>query len=447
MLKRPLLIVLITFSMLAQAPARADEDTLAQAQSLIAGGVPGEAYALLKPLEDERAGDAEFDYLFGLAALDSGHALEAVFALERVVDANPSNGPARGELARAYLALGETDDALSEFEKVQAMDNLPPEARQTIDRYMSNIDLFHDRTRTRFKPWFQVALGYDTNVNGATDDKSVIVPGISLTQPATLSGTENSPLWNIGAGLRFTSPLSVENGLSLVGRIALDHRLTVDEADFKTLGGNGQLGVHWKKDAHQVSLTADGDITKIDGTGIFHGNRESAGITTQYQYALDKNDQLSSFAQFSIVRFPDQRVRDVNRTTFGAGWGHAFSDVPGTPIVFLSGFGGFEDAQSARGGHFGRTFYGARVGASYKPAEKHTVFGSFTYQESDYYDPVPGFLAKRDDEFVDVNVGYRYQYDKNWSLSPTLRYNDNSSNVVINDFDRFEVLLTLRNDF
>ena len=94
------------------------DEIVDRGKQLVDAGKPGEAYALLKPLEEDRAGDPNFDYVFGLSALDSGKPLEAVFALERAVDAAPDSGPARAELARAYLTLGDTDDARSEFDKV-----------------------------------------------------------------------------------------------------------------------------------------------------------------------------------------------------------------------------------------------------------------------------------------------------------------------------------------
>lgn len=121
--------------------------TLEQASRLVEQGQSQAAYDLLKPLEEERAGDAEFDYVYGLSALDSGRPLEAVFALERAVDVAPQNGPARAELARAYLALGDTDDARSEFDKLNDM-QLPSDVQQTVDRYISNIDQFHDASST-----------------------------------------------------------------------------------------------------------------------------------------------------------------------------------------------------------------------------------------------------------------------------------------------------------
>ena len=63
---------------------------------------------------------------------------EAIFALERVVDTE--HGPARAELAKAYLSLGETDDAKKEFQRARELEDIPPEARQTIDRYLSELN-------------------------------------------------------------------------------------------------------------------------------------------------------------------------------------------------------------------------------------------------------------------------------------------------------------------
>ncbi len=68
---------------------------------------PQGAFALLDPLEIARAGESAFDYLLGIAALDSGHVTRAIFALERVLAVQPQNNLARAEIARAYLIAGE----------------------------------------------------------------------------------------------------------------------------------------------------------------------------------------------------------------------------------------------------------------------------------------------------------------------------------------------------
>ena len=429
--------------------ATAADEVLEQAQTLLNGGQAQAAYELLKPLEEMRAGEPGYDYLLGLAALDTGNHVEAVFALERVVDLNPNHGPARAELARAYIALGETDDARTEFDKVRQMD-VPADVRETIDRYMTAIEVYHDATRTRFRPWVQVGVGYDTNVNSATNQNLVAVPalgGLIFTLSDT-SVEANSPIWNIGAGIRFTSPLDVDRGLSLFGRIGLEHRLALDEADFSSTYGDGQVGLNLRRDKHQFHISADANIVKVEGASTVRSDRETAGLTTQWQYAPDEANQFTTFAQFSIVRYPEQRTRDVNRATVGIGWGHAFTDAPGTPVVFLSGFGGIEDDQStARGAHFGRRFYGGRIGGQFNASERGAVFTTVTYQKSDYDADDPLFLTWRDDDFFDVIGGYRFRYDRHWSLTPTIRYTKNDSNIVTSDYDRFEVMVMRRNDF
>ena len=189
------------------------DETLDRAQQLVDAGKAGEAYQLLKPLEEDRAGDPRFDYIYGLSALDSGRALEAVFALERAVDAAPENGPARAELARAYLVLGDTDDAKSEFDKVQQMD-LPTEVQKTIDRYISTIDQYHDASRIRYNPWISVGLGYDSNVNSATTESQIAVPALGgLVFNLTGQSLEShSTVWDIAAGARITAPIDIDRG-------------------------------------------------------------------------------------------------------------------------------------------------------------------------------------------------------------------------------------------
>lgn len=445
-------IVCFLLLIVATVTTQAADELLERAQGLIDQKQPQAAYELLLPLAEARAGDPAFDYLLGLSALDSGRALEAVFALERVVDAAPENGPARAELARAYLVLGDTDDAESQFEKVQEME-LPDEVQRTIDRYMSNIDQYHDVSRTRWRPYIRTGFGYDSNVNSATDDNQIAIPAlggitINLSDPSRES---DSAIWNVGGGIRLTSPLDYERGVSMFLNASLDNRLALSESEFSTTFGSGELGVSWRRDPkNQLRVSIDGSTVKIRGatSTLLRSDREVAGGSVQWQHTMDQANQFTLFGQGAIVRYPDQRVRDVNRYTGGAGWGHAFLGSAYNPVIFLSAFGGVEDeTHGSRSRQFGRTFWGGRAGGQLTVGPNSTVFGSITYQASDYDGTDPTFLTTRDDDYVDVSVGYRYQLDSNWSVSPTFVYNNNDSNIVTNDYDRYEFMITVRNDF
>jgi cytochrome c-type biogenesis protein CcmH/NrfG len=96
----------------------ADEAVIDQAQKLIKSGDYQAAYKLLEPLETEHAGEVGYDYLLGVAGVESGNVTRGVFALERVLATEPNNTSARTVIAKGHFKLGEVDSAKIEFKNV-----------------------------------------------------------------------------------------------------------------------------------------------------------------------------------------------------------------------------------------------------------------------------------------------------------------------------------------
>src|ERR1043165_9183158 len=86
-------------------------------KALIDQGKAAEAYALGKQHPDQ-LGNPAFDFYYGVAAIDAGHAGEGVLALERYVANFPANHAGRLELARGYYVLGDDARAREEFDAV-----------------------------------------------------------------------------------------------------------------------------------------------------------------------------------------------------------------------------------------------------------------------------------------------------------------------------------------
>src|SRR5689334_22011856 len=98
----------------AQAALAAPADDI---KALIDKGDSKAAYELGRNFPDQ-LGDPAFDFFFGVAAIDSGHAGEGVLALERYVINFPDNHNARLELARGYFVMGDNQRARDEFDNV-----------------------------------------------------------------------------------------------------------------------------------------------------------------------------------------------------------------------------------------------------------------------------------------------------------------------------------------
>ncbi len=163
------LLVAVSFSSLA-------DTLLDEAGGYLQSGEPARAWELLSPLNDQRAGDPEYDYLLGLSALDTGRYTEAIFALERVLAVDPDYSQARAELARAYFALNELDNAKQEFDRVLRDDEVPDEARDSIGSFLSAIEEAQSDQQSSFEKYISLSLGSDDNVNTGPAEASVAVP-------------------------------------------------------------------------------------------------------------------------------------------------------------------------------------------------------------------------------------------------------------------------------
>src|SRR5688572_10316100 len=150
-------------ALLVFASACAAATPVDEVRTLLEQGRAAEAYALGRR-HPEELGKPDFDFYYGVAAVDSGHAGEGVLALERYVIQFPDNDRARLELARGYFVLGELVRAREEFETV-ARKNPPPAVQATIDRFMDSIRAQETRYSTTATAYIEIGGGYDSNVN------------------------------------------------------------------------------------------------------------------------------------------------------------------------------------------------------------------------------------------------------------------------------------------
>jgi len=160
------------------------EEPLQEAEALMKAGRPEETYNLLEPLEFERSGEVRFDYLIGIAALDSGKPDKATLAFERVLAVDPDYTGARLDMARAYYQLGDLPRARTEFETV-LQQNPTEAARVTIQKYLEAIAERETVKWTRFNGYIEGNAGYDTNVNNASElTDNIIAPSPYTTELA-----------------------------------------------------------------------------------------------------------------------------------------------------------------------------------------------------------------------------------------------------------------------
>jgi len=432
---------------LAQTPAR--NPALAQADQLMKANRAADAYALLAPLEDQLAGDPDYDYLFGISALDSGKHDKATLAFERVLAVNPAFAGARLDMGRAYLMMGDRTRARTEFETVLSQ-NPPAAARAAVNKLLQDIEQSEKKERRQLRVYAELALGHDSNINNATAQSIVNIPalgnlGFTLAPTAVQS---KSAFSNYSAGVdyleKFTPDLAGFAGASWRRRDNSKND-TFDADSFEVRGG-----VSFGPATNQLTVTGSEGRFKLDA----NLNRKVDNLGADWRYAIDPTNQLSAFSQYSRFRFTDvgSNVNSFNSTTSGVGYLRLLADnklaLSGTLLWGKErdrGFDGFNGPERRADGE--KRSLGWRVSALYQVRADLELSVALTQMSSDYARLNAGFQRNRGDDLTDFSVGATWRFMKDWSFRPSITHTRNTSNIPLNAFRRTESMLAVRKDF
>ena len=386
------------------------------------------AYALLSPYEAELAGNAYYDYLLGVAALDSGRLSEAIFTLQRALAVEPRFSGARMELARAYFEAGDKDQARPLF--VALLDESPPPAvRNILNRYIDAIDARPAAPRPRFTPYAELAAGHDSNANGSTDDAQFL--GFTLTPENVAT---DSAFTEAAAGFTWTVPSSRQVAWYAGARANLRHNPDADFVDSGVL--SALTGISWRRGRFFGRAGIDGYVAQRDGDY----NSSYGGLELLLGASLDARWDLSLGVRGGRLSHDDPiEILDVDRLLYTLGVSYRISSLAS---ITIEGIGG-DDDEARSGSPYGNSKAGARLGFTAPFADNQFRF-SLGSLVSDYDGMF--FGGAREDTQVTVlaELEFRDVFTEGLSLIPRVRHIDNDSDVPLYDYDRTEFGLTLR---
>lgn len=409
-----------------------------EVRSLLDQGRAREAYDLARR-HPEELGKPEFDFYYGIAAVDSGRAGEGVLALERYIVRFPDNDRARLELARAYFVLGELVRARDEFERVLRR-NPPPQVQATIDRFMDSIRAQETRYRTTATFHLELGGGYDSNVNSGIGNPVISVPTLGVVQVAQAGVKSADRFLHLGAGAQLSHP--VAPGVSLLG------------------GANAEGKLHsntFDQQFDQTSLTAYGGASYLKERNLLRGTlslstlsvdydrfRETVSLGGEWHRQLGEFDTASVFGQYALLEYPSSPVRDADFYGLGAGWRHAFVGAL-QPVFQVQALYGREenDAKPTRD-DLSRDLYTLRGGLSLTPAPRWGISVGLTYTKSRFDEADPLFATRRDDDYYGAELGASYSLTKQLSVRLDYLHSDNKSNIALYDYSRDVITLRAR---
>ncbi len=410
---------------------------LSDAKALMEAGKPGDAYRLLEPFEFDRAGEVRFDYLIGIAALDSGKPDKATLAFERVLAEEPDYAGARLDMARAYYQLGDLSRAKTEFETV--LDQNPSETvRSTVRKYLESIEGYWAGKRTRFSGYVEGTIGRDTNVNNAAESAdNIITPTLN---PNMVELPDNY--------YGITAEGEVIHSLDAAWRLYIgadmNQRTNFRQKSFDMFNLEERAGVIYGTGTDRYRLGFSGGQNNLGGARY----RDTSGLNVEWRHAVGASNQLNVFGQYVQYRYADTALQsnNINQQVAGIGWLHVLGDAQSTLSSSL--YYGTENDVGPNGGrtdgakHFG----GLRVGGE-AVGEKAKLYFSAGIQQGNF-DKVDALISgQRSDRLDDFTLGVDWYLDNAWTMrAQWVRFN-NMSNVDAYSYDRTDYSLSMRRNF
>lgn len=414
--------------------------TLGEAQRLLGQGDAAGAYALLAPREIDWAGNPLYDYLLGVAALDSDRVGDALFSLQRVVAATPGFDGARMELARAQFEADDLEAARIQFAYLAGRAP-PPATAAVIGRYLAAIDSRIGARGSDWSAFVETGAGYDSNANASTGDQQFLGFDLNSNNVET-----DSPFATLAAGINHQGGYG--NGLASASGLRADWRVNPDARFVDQAIVSGGSTLFYSRDAWRASAGANGYYGWLDG-----GPQEAyAGVALGLARLFGDRWELGVRAQGGAVRFQQDQleVLDVDRV-LGALTLTRYGIGAAGGRVALSLLAGQDDAREADS-PFSNDRLGTRLAAAFPLGDASSLYLEGGWLRAEY-DDSPAFFGgafgTREDDQVNAVAGLEFANwpATDWTLAPRLRYTRNDSTIPLYDYDRWEAAVTLRRAF
>lgn len=444
------------FFLLSASALAADDPAIEGARKLLAAGNPKQAYTELAAVQDRLSGMPEFDYLFGVAALDSNHIEESIIAFERVLALLPNHAGAQMDLARAYYAAGSFDLAEAAFLKLQAS-KPPPAAQIAIKRYLDAIQARKQQLQAGWTAFGELGLGYDSNITGVPSDFfAAAQQSVGIGFNPTGNSVKRSAWFAQGAaGGEYYHPLS--RGWSLFAGGEARGRAYRHETDFNLAAGEAHFGAALNAGDNQYKVSASyapfWQEGAAPGEPKLTNDRRVAVLGFDWRHAVDTKTQLGFGVQVNAIRFPTNRIEDFNEVLVTGSWLRSYQGK-GSPLLYVTGF--FTEDRAPNDFDNGvdgtstksKNLLGARAYLQYSLSPKLQAFtslgGIYRRDKDDW--ARSNVVQRGKDAYFDVVLGTAWSFRDKCALRVQYIYSHNSSNIDIYDFNRSEISSNVRCD-
>ena len=261
--------------------AAEDQSPVPAMEALVTQEQYQQAFALGQENLNEWEGDPDFDYIFSLAALESGDANDSFFALERVAATATDSGLralARLELARAYFVTNNLTAPEKLFNAV-LVTNPPPNVQQNIQFFLQLIAARQNAQTPTLNWTVSPVIGSDSNANSATSNGLIDTPLIGQIELDPAGQETEDNFSNTTLTMAYQYPFTRDRSLNF--NLNLGHLNNFDTDQFDIDNVRGELAYNWGNEAHRFKHGISTGKVNLDQNGF----QKSLALDSSWQRA------------------------------------------------------------------------------------------------------------------------------------------------------------------
>ncbi len=399
----------------------------------------GQFEAAFKLANEQNAlqGSPHFDFLLGVASVNSGHYPQGVLALERHLVVVPANDRARLELAKGYYELGDYLRARREFEFVLRY-NPPKEVQVNIQKYLDAMQTREVITsRATSRSYFEVGLGHDNNTNAGTFNSQIDIPNTGPLVPDAASMETASAFAQISGGTQWIK--RVDSSLAVFAGVDFDQKSNQDAHAYDTTNLGAYTGFSLQKGTGLYRMTASEGHLMVKGDKY----RNTLSLTGEGQYSLGDGYAATSVAQYAeLAHAMTNENRDSHMLTLGGGLQKTMQ-LAWHPTVGMQLTLAHESNQRMRE-DLSRDLLTTKLTLAANPSERVALSVGLSFQQVRHVAVDLGFGSKRADDLVSLDAGVNYLWSRSWMLRADMQVTDNASNQGLYAYRRTLVGLHAR---
>lgn len=404
-----------------------------RAKALLDQGKAAQAYQLVEEIKARHEGTPQFDYVYGLAAIEAKHLDVALFAFERVLMLQPDHHLARIALARTYYQLDDHDGARQELLDLLKKD--PPQSivvkanalLAKIRQSRSQVSSFNNHF------YLDLAAGADDNINRSASF-FVYYPGATFFEPIKA--------YYLKALFGFYGDQAITHNVSWYWQVGTEHRDNLNqEYDSNSFHGLAGLAIHWNK--FILRIPGYYQFFMLDGKTFRHVGFVSLELL---RFLMDDRMQVGVFVDHGTVRYPPNRSPDVD-TDVGGAFVTYFTPDRKT-YVKVKAYATDSDSRTpddfGSNKRYGNHGYGFEAIIKRQIMPRHLMVLRLMRQITSYKFITNYFGNKRHDDHTAFDAAWYWKARPAVMLGLHYNYTDNDSNQGLFDYDRQAVWVSMR---